>query len=156
MAQALTIDDTADATSKVAKTRERRGAGRPRPCLPRSVPRLHGDRSRAEREANAKWLRGQAPRTETKRHVRPYTQSITDQPFLNRVSKIRRPVRSETIDVSVSRPVTPQRWNDASTERRGGGATRGGRVGRPPGRCPPLGVGVPPRRSSAVIRARLL
>jgi hypothetical protein len=41
----------------------------------------------AKREANAKWLRVRPPVTETKQHVTHYAQSVTDEPFLNRVSQ---------------------------------------------------------------------
>ena len=36
----------------------------------------------AKREANAKSLLVRAPVTEIKQHVRPYTQSVTDELFL--------------------------------------------------------------------------
>ena len=36
----------------------------------------------AEREATAKWLQVRLPITKTKQHVRPYAQSVTDEPFL--------------------------------------------------------------------------
>ena len=43
----------------------------------------------AEREAIAKWLQVRLPITQTKQQVRPYTQGVTDEPFLNRVSQVR-------------------------------------------------------------------
>ena len=49
---------------------------------------VHADSSSivlAKCEANAKWPRVRPPTTETKQHARPYAQSVTDEPFLNRV-----------------------------------------------------------------------
>jgi hypothetical protein len=56
----------------------------------------------AEHETNAKCLRVRPSMTETKQHVKGYTQSATDEPFLNRVSQVRilseSPTRSEGLD----------------------------------------------------------
>jgi hypothetical protein len=51
---------------------------------PHGAPGHHVKRS-ANREAIAKWLQVRLPTTETKQHVSGYTQSVTDEPFLNRV-----------------------------------------------------------------------
>jgi hypothetical protein len=51
---------------------------------PHGAPGHHVKRS-ANREAIAKWLQVRLPTTKTKQHVSGYTQSVTDEPFLNRV-----------------------------------------------------------------------
>jgi hypothetical protein len=43
----------------------------------------------AKREANAKSLLCQTTVTEKKQHVEHHMQSVTDNPFLNRVSQVR-------------------------------------------------------------------
>ena len=43
----------------------------------------------ATREADAKWSGARSPTSQTKRHVNCCIQSVTDEPFLNRVSQVR-------------------------------------------------------------------
>ena len=99
--------DTAAVTSNAARKRERTGAGtRPFASLLRTGSQPHGVPGStsivlAEREANAKWLRVRPPVTETKQHVRCYAQSVTDEPFLNRVSHAN-PGGGATIQAKVS------------------------------------------------------
>jgi hypothetical protein len=86
--------DTAAVTSKAAGTRERDRSRDASVCVLLCVGASRWctrtlRQSFREREANAKWLQVWAPVTETKRHVRPYAQYVTDDPFLNRVSQVR-------------------------------------------------------------------
>ncbi len=68
---------------------------RPMPLTPapsytqREHPSPHGTvtRKQREREANAKWSRVHLLIHQVEQHVRPYTQSATDEPFLNRESQ---------------------------------------------------------------------
>ena len=48
---------------------------------PHGTPRHHVNRF-AKREAIAKWLQVRLPITETKQHIRPFIQPVTDQPSL--------------------------------------------------------------------------
>ncbi len=63
----------------------------------------------AEHEANAKWPRVRTPSIETKQHVKPYIQSVADEPFLNRVSQVRISSRCSTTTSEVSARQRPRR-----------------------------------------------
>jgi len=52
-------------------------------------PVAGGDEALSNRAADAKWPPARQPIIATKQHVKRYTQSVTDEPFLNRVLQVR-------------------------------------------------------------------
>lgn len=59
----------------------------------------------AKREADAKWLGARSPTSQAKRHVNRCIQPVTDEPFLNRVSRSN-PVREQHHDRWIKNALT--------------------------------------------------